>query len=380
MRRFGSFLVVLLIASVLAGCSVPLIPGGVQGYVYIRTGYGAQSADEGGEGATFGEVEVLISAEQTAPNGYEPLVDALVHVANVRTGMGNHNYTNFQGYFMIPNLDAGLSILTVSHHALRFDVKREIQVHSGEVRWLEPIYTDGWYQDQSKTYYVIIGIENYKYRDSVPGPLEDSWRMHSMLNSSGNRLSHEGRRLTDASATKSAIRSAIQSYVNKGKSSSDHLIIYFSGISGIDFLSPYDDAGLTWNTAITDGELETWVNPFPGKVTLIIDGSHSATMADGSVLWPQAFKKYRYTVLTGAQKNEQVNHDQFLGGSVFTHFLWEGLKNGKADANNDGEITTRELYNYTWGAMDSYYWGAPDKHTPFMYAGDHADTAIYKYR
>ena len=25
----------------------------------------------------------------------------------------------------------------------------------------------------------------------------------------------------------------------------------------------------------------------PGKVTLIIDGSHSATMADGSVLWPQ---------------------------------------------------------------------------------------------
>ncbi|WP_461364311.1 hypothetical protein, partial [Candidatus Darwinibacter acetoxidans] len=93
MRRFGSFLVVLLIASVLAGCSVPLIPGGVQGYVYIRTGYGAQSADEGGEGATFGEVEVLISAEQTAPNGYEPLVDALVHVANVRTGMGNHNYT-----------------------------------------------------------------------------------------------------------------------------------------------------------------------------------------------------------------------------------------------------------------------------------------------
>ena len=374
MRRFGSFLVVLLIASVLAGCTItPIIElGAVRGYVYIRKGSWAQSEDGS---------EVIISAQKVPPPGYDYLVNAIVHVSNDRTGMSNHTTTEYDGYFAVYDLDPGRSTLTVSHNRdLYGDLRLPITVIGGQFQWLDDILTTGRYQDQSKTYYVIIGIENYKYRDSVPGPLEDSWRMHSMLNSSGNRLSHEGRRLTDASATKSAIRSAIQSYVNKGKSSSDHLIIYFSGISGIDFLSPYDDAGLTWNTAITDGELETWVKPFPGKVTLIIDGSHSATMADGSVLWPQAFKKYRYTVLTGAQKNEPVNYDKFLGGSVFTHFLWEGLKNGKADANNDGEITTRELYNYTWGAMDSYYWGAPDKHTPFMYAGDHADTAIYKYR
>ena len=92
------------------GCSVP--DSRQRTGICVHPDQRVSIRDEGGEGAT-GEVEVLISAEQTPPNGYEPLVDAL-HVANVRTGMGNHNYTNFQGYFMILIWMLG-SILTVSH-------------------------------------------------------------------------------------------------------------------------------------------------------------------------------------------------------------------------------------------------------------------------
>lgn len=105
----------------------------------------------------------------------------------------------------------------------------------------------------------------------------------------GNLLPGEGRRLVDSQATKNAIKNQIQTYVSKAQSTADHLIIYFSGFSGADYLSPYDDTGLGLSKkSITDAELESWLRDFPGYVTIIIDGSYSETMADGNPLSPRS--------------------------------------------------------------------------------------------
>lgn len=76
------------------------------------------------------------------------------------------------------------------------------------------------------------------------------------------------------------------------RSAKDYLVIYFSGYSGADFLSPYDDDhfGPDWSKAITDTDLEEWTWRFPGNITVIIDGSHSETMADGNPLNHSSFR------------------------------------------------------------------------------------------
>src|SRR5690606_12645263 len=118
----------------------------------------------------------------------------------------------------------------------------------------------------------------------------------------GNLLAGEGRRLVVSQATKNAIKNQIQTYVSKAQSTADHLIIYFSGFSGADYLSRYDVTGLGLSKkSITDAELESWLRDFPGYVTIIIDGSYSVAIADGIRLEPLALKNQTYTVLTGAQ-------------------------------------------------------------------------------
>ena len=82
-------------------------------------------------------------------------------------------------------------------------------------------------------------------------------------------------------------------------------------------------------------------------------------MADGIRLEPLARKKQKYTVLTGAQSNQQVQYYYSIQGSVFTYFLWQGLRNGWADDNNDGAITPNELYDFTHAKKMSFY---RDKH------------------
>lgn len=377
MRRLYFFSALLVLAAILAGCigvdpQPPVTQkGGVRGFVYIRQGLGELSA---------GEDDVLFTVEPLASGEWTALSGAKIEVKNVSTGKKRFGPTEYDGYYEVRNLDVGYSILTVSHRALRHDVQTEVYVYPGEPTWVEDIYVS---EPVPHYYFLIIGIENYAdSRKSFPGPINDAERMYETLYL-GNLLPGEGRRLVDSQATKNAIKNQIQTYVSKAQSTADHLIIYFSGFSGADYLSPYDDTGLGLSKkSITDAELESWLRDFPGYVTIIIDGSYSETMADGIRLEPLALKKRKYTVLTGAQSNQQVQHYDLFQGSVFTYFLWQGLRNGWADDNYDGAITPYELYDYTHAEMLSFYRDKDPsvRHYPFIHRGNSENKPIFKYR
>lgn len=191
--------------------------------------------------------------------------------------------------------------------------------------------------------------------------------------------------LVDDDATKAAIQNAI---VNMGASgdSDDAFFFFFSGhgstvvdqsppdeADGYDeVLCPYDfDAGDP-TTALTDDELGDWLGDLPGGPVLVaIDSCFSGGMIrQGSVVHEKSvpgpgmpeegdgFTRDLYgsidgVVLTACQAEEASFEDPLLENGVFTYYLVEGLY-GPADANDDGDITMEEAFDYLYWRVTGY--------------------------
>ena len=367
MKRNGYLVALLLVAIVITGCTVTVSNyGSVAGYVYIPQG----SAMEAGAI----EMEPLFSDLAQAPYGYEP-AEGVTIVVGSRTTV-----TRRDGFFGLANVPARSYTLVASGGPLRFPIKTQITVQVGLVTGFGKEYgTSPLYGGIG--YYVVIGIDDYLYESGIlPGPRDDAIDVFNTL-VAGNKLAGMGKLLIRNGGpgtqppTKSYVQSAIREAVQRGSSPDDYLVIYFSGISGQDYLRASDDkTGDKW---ITDAELESWVSPFPGHVTLIVDGTYSETMADGIPLEPLALRKTRYTVLAGAGKDDLAWHDEELGkNSVFTHFLLEGIRTRAADSEPAyGDITARELWLYTDKEMYQY----DSSQLPYFHEGVYGDTVIFRY-
>lgn len=381
MKRIGSLIVLLVVAVVLVGCSVSIITpdpgadsGDLRGYVYIREGSQFSALSEG-------DAEILFSAQQNPPYGYEPLADATVRARNTRTGKTTLRTTDADGHFYFRDLEVGSYTVTISHSSLRFDVvESNVAVLGSRVNWLSKDIVAGI------GYYIVIGIDRYQDGTQVFGPVADAEAVYETLFRQ-NRLAGLGRLLLNSDARKSQIKQAINEAVTMANSSSDpetnYLVIYFSGLSNQDILRPWDSDGRNWFTDITDTELESWVSAFPGNVTLIVDGADSESMADGTPFRPYSLRTdWRYTVLAGAHNGEMVNYNHSLGNSVFTHFLLKGITTRAAEQGPSyGEITAYELYEY---AKEEMYWyynrnTDTDYHVPYFYEGSYGDTVIFRY-
>jgi len=372
MRRIAYCLAVLLLAFALTGCEITPGPGpglttGIEGYIYVRASVSPAAAENSED-----QGDVLFSASEVPPYGYVALRNAVVQARNDYSGQTESGRTGNNGYFRITGLASGP--YTVRVLSLR-NAATSPYVYANQMSWVVGNF-------EGMAYYLVIGISSYSGDRYYPGPAQDAEAIYNTLHG-GNMLAGYGKLLKNSQATKANIKREIDNLISMARSPHDYLVIYFSGLSGSDYLSPYDDNGQTWSTAITDAELESWVKFFPGdSVTLIVDGSFSETMADGKPFQPFAFRKdWRYTVLAGARKNQRVNYDNKLGHSVFTHFLLMGLQTRNADLNRDGNITAYELYEYTKEEMYWYYDRnrASDYHEPYIYEGYYGDTPIFRY-
>ena len=363
MKRHGYLIALLLVAVVITGCTVSVSNyGSVEGYVYIPEGSAMEAASA--------DMEPLFSDQAAAPYGYEPAAGVKIIVGN-RLGT-----TRSDGYFRLTSIPAGYYDLTASGGPLRFPIERHIIVRVGEVTKMVPLYG-------GIGYYIVIGIDDYQYEsDLLDGPVEDAKKVYKTL-FEGNKLAGLGELLINSDASRDRIRYWIQEAVELAESSADYLVIYFSGNTGVDFLSPWDDDGSSDESEIiTDVTLESWVRGFPGNVTLIIDGAHSATMADGKAFRPFALREVEYTVLAGAQDGQMVTYDPNFGHSVFTHWLLTGIESKAADSlPHDGDITALELYEYTKKKMYEYFNNNTDSdyHVPAFHEGYDGDTVIYRY-
>jgi alpha-glucoside transport system substrate-binding protein len=164
-------------------------------------------------------------------------------------------------------------------------------------------------------------------------------------------------------------RSISQFFANKTRD--DLLLLYFSGHGVLDeygdlFLATKEtERSYLRGTAIPAGFITDEMDHSRSRrQVLILDCCHSGAFARGSkgstgasVGTAKAFegKGYGRVVLTASDATQYAwEGDQVIGEaeySIFTHYLIEGLRTGKADADGDGEITVDELYDYAYAQV-----------------------------
>ena len=166
--------------------------------------------------------------------------------------------------------------------------------------------------------------------------------------------------------------------------SNDLVIIYYSGhgAPGPDYNNDEDDGydeyfvtydtdtssgAKLYSTGISDDQFGNWLTSMDSKqVALFIDSCYSGgatksakgTSIPGQKAIPEneVFNDFNFEdrlLFAASSENQPSWESPDLKQGVFTHFLLQGLK-GKADINNDGQVTSDELYNYLKPNVSTY--------------------------
>jgi len=222
----------------------------------------------------------------------------------------------------------------------------------------------------SQRFALIIG--NSEYADPklprLATPAEDARALSEVLRDPQIGDFDEVPTLIDESD--STVRKAIERFFAKRKAD-DLLLLYFSGHGVLDdqgrlYLAVRDteydllSASAVPAAFITDNMDRTQSK----RQVLILDCCHSGAFFKGTkapaetkALTESTFRGRGYgkVVLTATDTTQYAwEHDHLVGdfeNSIFTHFLVEGLKTGRADLDKDGEITIDELYDYVYGEL-----------------------------
>ena len=164
--------------------------------------------------------------------------------------------------------------------------------------------------------------------------------------------------LTDALATRSAIRDLLLESLPAKLGADDSLLVFFAGHGvggdfGEPYLLPYDaDPGDLQGTAISVDELGSSLRNVlqVGSLVMITDAVHDMRLDDlvlvgpNAKSWPEAADEF--FSLSACSPRE------LPGTTPFGELLTEGIS-GAADTSTDGAVTASELYRYLLDHMAS---------------------------
>ncbi len=234
------------------------------------------------------------------------------------------------------------------------------------------------YLRNSKTWVVLIGIENYSYETNgyptLPFAVNDAEDMKDSIIKNLNIPEKRIFTLLNSQATKKNIEHVLGDVLPKETNVNDRVLIYFSGHgetynmpSGDDYgyLIPSDgEKNALYSTTISMNQISDFANIIPAsQVLFIIDACYSGIAAIYNKSGDDDYTEKQLKEITDAQINIYVNsrgrqimtagtskEKAFMGKewenhSVYTYYLLRGLK-GEADYNNDKVIATNELHLY----------------------------------
>ncbi len=220
-----------------------------------------------------------------------------------------------------------------------------------------------------KRYALIIG--NGEYNDPKLPPLKapaaDAKALAAILGDEKIGGFDEVIPLVDQAETD--VRRKISAFL-ANKKHDDLVLIYFSGHGVLDsrgrlYLALRDtQTDILTGTAIPSTFIVDEMNGCNSRSqVLILDCCHSGAFTHGVKAGDQKAvtettfegKGYGRFVLTATDSIQYaLDAGQFVRGvdetklSIFTKFLLEGLKTGRADQNNDGDVSLDEWYDYTY--------------------------------
>jgi hypothetical protein len=214
-------------------------------------------------------------------------------------------------------------------------------------------------QPQPNAFAIAIGIEQYSANLPPPtGARADAQSFASMATSSLGIARDHLQLLTDAQATKGGIEKALawaQGVVPPG----GRIYFYFSGhgapdaSSGTSYVVPYDgDPKYIDATGIPIRDILSKLGQSKAKEVLAMVDSCFSGAGGRSVLPPGARPLVRvkeenapaqlafYSASTGSEISGPVPGGS---GGLFTKYVLDGLGNGSADINGDGQVSLGEL-------------------------------------
>ena len=374
-RKIG---VLLLIVSLLAGCSVSVITypryGSLEAFVGIPYNPNIPAPQN---------ADLLVESEELEiiPLNYErehlyPLKHAKVTIDGIP------GETDHEGILRMYRIPVGIHEFTVEHECLNDVAPKYIQIHEGK-NGPENIRYGG------VGYFLSIGVEhNQQCTFIANGAADDAQRFHNELKNN-NTLYAAHKLLQNEQARKSDILDEITGFVNTSHSEDDYLVIYFAGRMGRDFLSPYDDDPFgSWDrkTTIKDADLKRSLSGFKGDVTLILEGTQSASFFDGERMpyeekrEPLAFQGTDYTVIASAIDYSYAE-DLYPYHGIFTDCFIEAIRHLRRENRQDGLITAGAVFDYVepsvWNrTIDGDY----GPQSSAIYKGSNKDNVIYRYR
>ena len=212
-----------------------------------------------------------------------------------------------------------------------------------------------------KLYLLSVGINKYK-EPSVPNlkyARSDAETMVELFKKQEGILYEkvETKLLLDEQATRENIVNARYEFLDNA-SAVDTIVIFFAGhgvrdVKGNYYFLCYD---ATFDKPAIRGlgydEIKTkLISGLPSKqVLLLFDSCHSGAIGRGDVIAEEirsaleGFLKEGVIVISAATAMGYAIEKE--GHGIFTYAIKEGLKNSKADRNNDKKISAKELYFY----------------------------------
>jgi len=212
---------------------------------------------------------------------------------------------------------------------------------------------------------LIVGINDYEHVRGLNYAVEDALAMKNMLINVYGFSRNNVRVLTNGEATGSNIKKELHSLV-KSVGENDRVVFYFAGhgetealgLEGGDmgFLIPADgDAEDLYLTAIPMDELKRISNWSKAKHMLfLVDACYGGLAAMNTRSLASTSPNYldkisediSRQIITAGGKEEQVLEKDDWEHSAFTKNLLSGLKEKRADYNDDGIITGAEIGMY----------------------------------
>jgi tetratricopeptide (TPR) repeat protein/uncharacterized caspase-like protein len=224
----------------------------------------------------------------------------------------------------------------------------------------------------SRTWAIVVGVSRYP---KLPGGLQlqfaerDASLFAESLIKSG--VANERiQLLTGANATLAAIKSAIGNWAARVASSSDTLLLYFSGHGiyesayGESYLLGYDsDDDSPYSTALSVSEITQALSRRvkAGRVLILADAMRKDffdpdTNSDASAAFIYAFGQMMTlrngaSVILANSAGEFSREGQRWGGyGVFTKHIAEAI-GGAGDSDDNGSLSGVELYNYVFSRV-----------------------------
>ena len=252
---------------------------------------------------------------------------------------------------------------------------------------------------------LLVGIDAYRHVSPLEGPVDDARAMRAFLVERAGYGPADVKLLLDSQATRAGILDSVLEWLVAGTQPGDEAFLFFSGhgyqqLDGADgdeddgmdeTLVPVDasiDENDRVHGMIADDEIATLLDKLTGRrVLVVVDACHSGTTdrggagnwryvktprkPDGSpisfvrsrgirqaVATPFADGRGDVTFWTAVQAHQKalVDREPRAGeaGSVFTRRLLQGARDGMADADGDGRVTTAELHRYVVAESEAY--------------------------